>query len=895
MKRNYVLCIFLVLMMFLIMGYSPNAKTVNAQDEQPVPAEGPEGQLSPEDIQALNDGQAEIFIHDDHVTFVYGTCTADPVNNMEDAEMVVDSMIGLMGGDAGTHFEPWRTLTDSAGNQYYVFHQMYANTTVLGGAVKVITDAEGNMIGFSSSIETELPEAEESEGISAEEAEQAVLQHARENNQPELTLLPETTAKMILPVTIHLDIEAEDTEGARFVWVVYTDNPSIRLSTSADLPYLAHYVTMDGEYLYSLATIRPGDAAGEAGFDSAYVFEFMEPVDYTGYVDLSDGSEMELTVTVMRDKRTGMYYLGNIERQIVVADCYEFLYNDGRVVLASSPDNLEWDQVGLLSLYNYCRAYDYYKEIGWIGGNGRGTPILILNDMCDQNHVRINNAAYIGDYLGWSVFGASLSNDFSQSLDIIAHEFTHCVTESVMTYNSYMNDFGAINEAISDIQGQICDLMNGNEADTAWIIGDGSSTPVRSLSDPNLFNQPEFSWDLYYTPAVNTPTTANDAGGVHSNSSLLNNIAYRLVADGGMSLEDARAFWFAVDCAMVPGTDYAQLRELMPCVLKMLGMENYQMALEQAMDAVRLGNYNMPGFFDDDRALVTLTLPDNENFTDDNWVMQILSVDVNGLVGKSREIFSHLVSRDYSIFPQEIQDLFNEKEAEPVQEKPDEEMPGFWDALLEASLEAFAEMMTEKTDAEADPEAEAEKALAQAQEDAAIDKNVRILVDWLRDEYRDVFYYGFGSAGQDGLTIRMVTRPGRTIPVLMHLVFTGISDVPDQLVYAMYINDNWYILDLTEFGETLKEENDTDESKAGITENSIIQDIFVNLMANLENIGSFDDVLDLFIFNIKGGEVNVIPSNGLETVVLPEPSEDGKDTEPAELPEPGRKSRPKLD
>ena len=83
------------------------------------------------------------------------------------------------------------------------------------------------------------------------------------------------SAKMILPITIHIDVEEEDTEGARFVWVVYTDNPSIRLNAAADLPYLAHYVTMDGEYLYSLATIRPGDAAGEAGFDAAYVFEFM--------------------------------------------------------------------------------------------------------------------------------------------------------------------------------------------------------------------------------------------------------------------------------------------------------------------------------------------------------------------------------------------------------------------------------------------------------------------------------------------------------------------------------------------------------------------------------------------------------------------------------------------
>lgn len=897
LHKNIFVSLLLSLILLCSAAVFPGVKTAAAQEKTALTETGLEGQLTLEALQALNDDQAEVFTHNDRVTLVSGTCSEEPVKSPEDAEKVVDSMIGLLGGDAKTHFEPWRTFTDGEGNRYYVFQQMYANTTVLGGAVKVITDPEGNMIGLSSSIETELPEAEESEGITAEEAEQIVLQYAVENNQPELTLLPDTTAKMILPITIHIDVEEEDTEGARFVWVVYTDNPSIRLNAAADLPYLAHYVTMDGEYLYSLATIRPGDAAGEAGFDAAYVFEFMEPVDYTGYVDLSDGSEMELTVTVMRDKRTGMYYLGNIERKIVVGDCFEFLFNGGRVVLASSPDNLEWDQVGLLSLYNYCKAYDYYKEIGWIGGDGQGTPILILNDMCDEHRNRIDNAAFIGNYLGWSLFGASMANDLSQALDVIAHEFTHCVTDTVMTYNSYMNDYGAINEAISDIQGQICDMMYGNEADTDWVIGDKSITPVRSMSDPNLFGQPEFSWDLYYFPAVNTPTAVNDAGGVHFNSSLLNNVAYRLIADGGMSLEEARAFWFAVDCAMVPGTDYAQLRELMPFVLKILGMEKYQTTLEQAMDAVRLGDHSIPGFFDDDRALVTLTLPDNENFTDDNWSMQIVSVDVNGLILKGTRLISQLISGDYSTFPQEVQDLFKEKDEEPVREEPEEEMPGFWEAVLAASLEAITEMMTEETD----PEAEAEKALAQAQEDERIDEEINILTAWLKDEFKDVFYYGVGSAGQDGTTIRMVARPGRTIPVLMHMSLTGISEEPDQVVFAMYITGKWYALDIPSLSSDPDEENiqvedkEPDEKEADAEMPAYVQDILANVIANLGEIKSLDDVLDLFTYTIVGGEVNEISSNGLETVVLPEPSEKSEDTTEMELPEPGRKSRPKLD
>ena len=50
-------------------------------------------------------------------------------------------------------------LSKAFGNHYYVFQQMLDNTTVLGGAVKVITDGNGHMLGLTSSIVTGLPES----------------------------------------------------------------------------------------------------------------------------------------------------------------------------------------------------------------------------------------------------------------------------------------------------------------------------------------------------------------------------------------------------------------------------------------------------------------------------------------------------------------------------------------------------------------------------------------------------------------------------------------------------------------------------------------------------------------------------------------------------------------
>ena len=502
MKR--LMAIFLVIMMLFSTAWAETAESGSGN-----------GQLTLEDIQVFSGGTARVHMQDGHVTFVEGACTDKPVRNMDDAAAVVESMRELLGGDGNTHFEPWKELKDPFGNVYYVFQQTYADTIVLGGAVKVMTDVEGSMTGLTGSVTADLPETETSEGLTGEQAELLVIRHEKEVRHVDVHWIEGMTRRVVLPVDRVLDMEAEE-YYTRFVWAVYTNNPNASIANGTDLPYLAHYVTMAGEYLYSLPTIMPGDAAGEAGYDAEYTFQFMEPVEYTGYVDLADGSEQEISVTLMRDTRTGMYYLGNIEHRIVVADCWEFLYNGGQVVMEYSPDNLEWDQVGLQSLYNYCRVYDYYEEIGWEGGDGEGTPIMILKDFCDEDHNPIDNAAYAGKFYGWQCFLSSGINDFAQCLDVCAHEFTHCVTGSVMTYNAYMNDYGAINEAMSDIQGKSVRDDDGPRRTPSGPSASTAPRPVRSMSDPHRYSQPEYSWDLYYQANVKTPTDINDQGGVHT-------------------------------------------------------------------------------------------------------------------------------------------------------------------------------------------------------------------------------------------------------------------------------------------------------------------------------------------------------------------------------------------
>ncbi len=875
MKRFF--CILLALTL-LTGAVSAVAETVEVfpETEQAESAAG--------SVQLLNNGKARAYLDNSRrIFFVDGPCTDKRIMNMDDAAVVIFSMSTQLGYDDRCQLVPWRTLTDTAGNRYYVFQQMHANTTVRGGAVKVITDAEGNMLALSSSVETKLPDVSEVEGIAAEDAEQIVLTHSEEAEQQTLTILEDATEKVILPLKLAISMEeSEEDDVSRYVWVVYTNHPVKGTEDGSALPYLAHYVTMTGQYLYNLPTILPGDRAGTAGFDAEYTFSFMEPAEYTGYVDLSDGTEKELTVTVMRDKRTGMYYLGNIERKIVIADCYAFIANNGEVALEYSPDNLEWDQVGLLSLYNYCQAWDYYKAIGWLGGDGEQTPIIVLNNFCGADKKPINNACYMGKALGWQVFAASKENDFSQCLDVIAHEFTHCVTHSVMTYNAYVNDYGAINEAISDIQGQICQLIMDGAKDESWVIAEKSNQPVRSMSDPHQFKQPEYTWDFYYKPAISISTSVNDHGGVHTNSSLLNNIAYRLCADGGMTLEDARAYWFAVDCAIVPGTDYTQLCVILPWTLQALGMDDMLPALNEAVEATRLGETKMPDVADSDRALIQLTLPDTETFTDGNWALQIFSINTDKLTEKATRFFEKLSAGDMSFLPESINEVIRIKE-----ERSRNEAASADDWIKNAFLKLTG--MAEQTSDTSTRPGISDEELAALEEQASKD-----LLEWVNQNLKPLFHSDIAAAGDDARTIRMMGRAGRTIPILVYFSLKPNSSQIDRMAILAFLNQRWY--DLTEIALSWQPDQEAahpDFAKI-MSENEFVKEFLTTLLDGLLSGKSIGDIFLSMTYEIRSGETCEIPATGLESMESPamefyQPIDNSSDMMT------GEKSRPKTE
>jgi bacillolysin len=215
--------------------------------------------------------------------------------------------------------------------------------------------------------------------------------------------------------------------------------------------------------------------------------------------------------------------------------------------LAADSDN-DWTDGAIGDAHVYTGwTYDYYfKRFNRAGLDNANIPIVSLVhpvrrievfDLIDVIPDFFVNAFYAGD--GIMVYGVGLPAgtflggqvwDFlSGSLDIVAHELTHGVTE----YTSnliYRNESGALNEAFSDMMGTSAEFFFQRPGSASmqadYLIGEDVIRPggIRSMANPAVFGDPDH-YSVRFTGSA-------DNGGVHINAGIPNQVFY-LAIEGG--------------------------------------------------------------------------------------------------------------------------------------------------------------------------------------------------------------------------------------------------------------------------------------------------------------------------------------------------------------------------
>lgn len=202
--------------------------------------------------------------------------------------------------------------------------------------------------------------------------------------------------------------------------------------------------------------------------------------------------------------------------------------------------------------FGLSQTYDYFLERhsrNSLDGQG-GTMLAIV-----RFGANFENASWNGQMM---LFGDGLP--FAGSLDVVAHELTHGVTQFSANL-VYLNQSGALNEAFSDIFGEATEARtNGSGPD--WLVGAQLGAPLRNLANPSAIEICP-GCGPYPRNMSQFINTSQDNGGVHINSTIIGH-AFYLLAQGptnAIGIRDAeRIFYRALTTHVVRNSQFIDAR-----------------------------------------------------------------------------------------------------------------------------------------------------------------------------------------------------------------------------------------------------------------------------------------------------------------------------------------------
>jgi len=199
----------------------------------------------------------------------------------------------------------------------------------------------------------------------------------------------------------------------------------------------------------------------------------------------------------------------------------------------------------------------------------------------DDRGMRVDSSVHYGDRFAnamWSgkemLFGDGDGVHvlgFVQSLDIVAHELTHAVTQHVVAGGlgekrvgrevRLVGEAGALNESLADVFSSMVKQwhLRQDVHQANWLVGEGILAPelgraVRSLKDPG---NPAHTYEA--DDQAKDMTGYVPGGDVHSNSGIPNHAFYLAAAAlGGRSWERMGAIWYRAMHALKSDAGFAE-------------------------------------------------------------------------------------------------------------------------------------------------------------------------------------------------------------------------------------------------------------------------------------------------------------------------------------------------
>ncbi|KAF5227573.1 hypothetical protein FANTH_14736 [Fusarium anthophilum] len=183
-----------------------------------------------------------------------------------------------------------------------------------------------------------------------------------------------------------------------------------------------------------------------------------------------------------------------------------------------------------------------------IDDNG-GTPLVTVHHDPDPKVRGYNNAFWNGVQVAFGDGDGITFDHFADSLDVIAHELTHAITQYTANI-PYERQAGGLNESISDVFAAMVEQWQFNQtaADADWLTGQNLFTvafkgaALRNIANPGTaFNDPILGRDKQIAHF----SQYNDTLDVHVTSGIPNRAFYlTAIGFGGFSWLKAGRIWY---------------------------------------------------------------------------------------------------------------------------------------------------------------------------------------------------------------------------------------------------------------------------------------------------------------------------------------------------------------
>ena len=241
-------------------------------------------------------------------------------------------------------------------------------------------------------------------------------------------------------------------------------------------------------------------------------------------------------------------------------------------------------------------TYDCYSTLfGRDSFDGAGAK-LISSVHYSTSYV---NAYWNGTQMVYGDGDGSTASSLAESMDVTAHELTHAVTDTESDL-VYSGESGGLNEAMSDIFGNVCEWYRDGQVVSAntWLVGDDCWTPgtpgdaLRYMADPELDGSSIDHYADYY-----------DGIDVHYSSGIAN-LAFYLMSQGGthprgqssvvvpaIGIEKAAQIFYRANTALLTANStFADAKLLTQQAAQQLGYSQADVdAVKAAWDAVGVG------------------------------------------------------------------------------------------------------------------------------------------------------------------------------------------------------------------------------------------------------------------------------------------------------------------